>query len=229
EQYIKIQSLIEEFQFDFNVDELIEFIRTSISAREEAKFEFTKNLSDVLSLINDYGSNLEICREDLAFIRVESILGLANKSELINVKNELQRQVTIGKEQYGITEFTKLPPIITTEKDIVAFIINEDQPNYVTNKSITGEIIVLNGDFQNTNLDNKIVVIECADPGYDWIFTHSIVGLITKYGGANSHMAIRCTEFNIPAAIGCGEVIYTKVVSSKLAELNCGVGYVKVQ
>ena len=28
------------------------------------------------------------------------------------------------------------------------------------------------------------------------------------YGGANSHMAIRCAEFNIPAAIGCGTLIY---------------------
>ena len=31
------------------------------------------------------------------------------------------------------------------------------------------------------------------------------IGLITKYSGANSHMAIRCAEFGIPAAIGCGE------------------------
>ena len=49
-------------------------------------------------------------------------------------------------------------------------------------------------------------MIESADPGYDWIFTHDIKGLITKYGGAASHMAIRCAEFNLPAAIGSGEI-----------------------
>ena len=53
-----------------------------------------------------------------------------------------------------------------------------------------------------TDLNDKIVLIEGADPGYDWIFTTRFVGLITKFGGANSHMAIRCAEMQIPAAIG---------------------------
>ena len=30
-------------------------------------------------------------------------------------------------------------------------------------------------------------------------------GLITKYGGLNFHMAIRCAELNIPSLIGVGE------------------------
>ena len=38
-----------------------------------------------------------------------------------------------------------------------------------------------------------------------------IKGLITKYGGVNSHMAIRCAELSVPAAIGVGEVIYNKI------------------
>ena len=36
-------------------------------------------------------------------------------------------------------------------------------------------------------------------------FFKNISGLITKNGGVNSHMAIRCQELNIPAAIGIGE------------------------
>ncbi|MFQ5488998.1 MAG: PEP-utilizing enzyme, partial [Gammaproteobacteria bacterium] len=40
-------------------------------------------------------------------------------------------------------------------------------------------------------------------------------------GGANSHMAIRCAEFGLPAAIGCGEQIYDRVLHSKLVEINC--------
>ena len=51
-------------------------------------------------------------------------------------------------------------------------------------------------------------MIENADPGYDFVFNYDIKGLITKFGGANSHMAIRCAEFNLPAAIGCGEQIF---------------------
>ena len=58
-------------------------------------------------------------------------------------------------------------------------------------------------------------MIENADPGFDWIFSQNILALITKYGGANSHMAIRCNEFGIPAAIGCGEQRFEAIKSSK--------------
>ena len=34
------------------------------------------------------------------------------------------------------------------------------------------------------------------------IYFFSIRGLVTKYGGANSHMAIRCLELSIPNVIG---------------------------
>ena len=41
-----------------------------------------------------------------------------------------------------------------------------------------------------------------------FLFSYRIRGLITKYGGINSHMAIRCNELNIPAAIGVGDKIF---------------------
>ena len=64
-------------------------------------------------------------------------------------------------------------------------------------------------------------MIESADPGYDWIFLHGIKGLITMYGGAASHMTIRCSEFNLPAAIGCGESIYREIKKSKSVTIDC--------
>ena len=53
-------------------------------------------------------------------------------------------------------------------------------------------------------MKNKIILLKNADPGYDFIFSHNIKGLITEYGGANSHMSIRCLELGIPAIIGIG-------------------------
>ena len=68
---------------------------------------------------------------------------------------------------------------------------------------------------------NKIVLIENADPGFDFLFGLGIKGLITQYGGANSHMAIRCLEENIPACIGIGEKSFDIIKKSKIIELNC--------
>ena len=64
-------------------------------------------------------------------------------------------------------------------------------------------------------------MIENADPGFDWIFSKNPSGLITKYGGAASHMAIRCAELNLPAAIGCGEILFNKLKTSAKINLNC--------
>jgi phosphoenolpyruvate-protein kinase (PTS system EI component) len=70
------------------------------------------------------------------------------------------------------------------------------------------------------NLAGRIVLIPQADHGYDWLFGHGIAGLVTLYGGANSHMAIRAAEFGLPAAIGIGEQRYRELAQAKVLELS---------
>ena len=70
------------------------------------------------------------------------------------------------------------------------------------------------------------MLVENADPGFDWIFSQQIGGLVTKYGGANSHMAIRCAEFGIPAAIGCGEQRFELFMSANQILLDCAAGLI---
>ena len=74
---------------------------------------------------------------------------------------------------------------------------------------------------KNLKLNNKIICIENADPGYDFIFNHKINGLITAFGGPNSHMSIRCNEFSIPAAIGIGEKKFHQLLNKNSLYLNC--------
>ena len=76
-------------------------------------------------------------------------------------------------------------------------------------------------------MTGRIIIIERADPGFDWIFTQNIAGLVTKFGGANSHMAIRCAELNLPAAIGCGEQIFDRLLKANSIELDCSKGIVE--
>ena len=56
--------------------------------------------------------------------------------------------------------------------------------------------------FDASVVDSSWIFIEYADPGFDFIFYHNIKGVVTKYVGSNSHMAIRCMELGIPAVIG---------------------------
>ena len=69
-------------------------------------------------------------------------------------------------------------------------------------------------------IKKKIILLESADPGYDFIFSFQIRGLITKYGGANSHMSIRCVDEGIPAAIGVGELLYGDLKNANMININ---------
>jgi len=95
------------------------------------------------------------------------------------------------------------------------------KPNFITNKNITANIKLIDIKENNQSLANKIIFIENADPGYDWIFSRKIKGLVTKYGGVNSHMSIRCEELNLPAVIGLGEENFEKIKSCTKIVLNC--------
>ena len=79
----------------------------------------------------------------------------------------------------------------------------------------------LDAGFTSDQITGKVILIENADPGFDWIFSQEIIALITKYGGANSHMAIRCAEFGIPAAIGCGEQRFETLKKARSIMLDC--------
>ena len=53
-------------------------------------------------------------------------------------------------------------------------------------------------------------------------FSKKIKALITKYGGANSHMTIRCAELDIPAAIGIGDKKFDELLKTKnQIDLDC--------
>ena len=95
------------------------------------------------------------------------------------------------------------------------------RPNFITHYNVSAKIALLQDDNSNKEIDGKIVCIENADPGFDWIFSHNIVGLITKYGGIASHMSIRCEEFDLPAAIGCGEKIFNNLGYGDKVYLDC--------
>ena len=71
------------------------------------------------------------------------------------------------------------------------------------------------------NLAGAIVCIPNADPGFDWLFGYPIAGLITAWGGANSHMAIRAGEIGLPAVIGAGEVLFQRWSNAKRLHVDC--------
>ncbi|MEK4587581.1 PEP-utilizing enzyme [Bacillus sp. FSL W7-1334] len=219
-----IQIKLDKFGFSFDVEKLLIFIRDTFAKRELYKFEFTKNLSLALKLISEFGEQYGFSNEELSFINIEDIIRYSNCTVPTQNLEYLRSISNINKNEFELNSLLSLPDVIFSEKDIEIINLQSRDPNFITNKKIIASSYVVEN-FKN-NLDeedftNKIVMIENADPGYEWVFSKRIGGLVTKYGGAASHMAIRCAEFGIPAAIGCGENIYNSLLDSNTIMLNC--------
>jgi len=225
---LNISKLLNEYNFSFEVEELFDFSIKAISMREFGKFEFTKCISDVFDLIIEFGRKIDINRDDLSFLNVYDLINASNVLDPWEMKTVFKNIVDKNKKLYTRNKIIHLPYIITSPDDINYIKIPKARPNYVTHGKVSGETVLLDSTQNVNNLTDKIVLIEGADPGYDWIFTHDIIGLITKYGGSASHMTIRANEFNLPAAIGCGENLFSKIMQAKIVELNCAEKYINV-
>ncbi len=214
--YNKLSRALKDTGLQIKPEKFIDFIVKATKNREYFKFEFTKSLSLILDIIIKLGDVLGIAREDMSYLEIQDLMSYHSRDSYIQI---IQTRRTI----YHSNTYLELPDVIFNVGDIDVIDIDEARPNFITNKTVCADLVLLDEN-DTADIEGKIVVLKKADPGYDWIFAKNIAGFITKYGGAASHMAIRCAEFGIPAAIGCGEKIYRNVVEMRHVELNCSEG-----
>ena len=213
--------LIRASGFTFSFAQLEHFIRTSIQLRESLKFEFTKNLSAALGLIGDFGAFHGMARDDLAFVNIEDFLHQANDGTADATLAALRESSERNRKRYELTCLINLPDLIFSSADVEVVSLQRRRPNFITQRKVIADAFELGSVSDRVDIEGKIVLIENADPGFDWVFSRNIAGMVTKYGGAASHLAIRCAEFGVPAAIGCGEQIYSDVRNAGTIELDC--------
>ena len=195
---------------------LFDFMQAGIELREQAKFHFTRNLSDALALINEVGGQYGFSREELAYCDIAAFKELHVAST--DTEDVISRSIEQGKARYAETLKISLPPLIAKSEDIWAFEWPETAPNFITQKQVTAPVAVCD---LRDQLEGAIVCIPNADPGFDWLFAYQIAGLITAWGGANSHMAIRAGELGLPAVIGSGEVLYRRWSEAQRLNIDC--------
>ena len=216
----KINKILEKNGIDTASIDFIDFVKQSLEYREEFKFQFTKNLSDILELINEIGSEFNLTRNEIANLDIKTIIKSKNINKNI-VKEKWNKKINLNQKQNKINNYLILPPLIFKKNDFNVIEYYSAQPNFITEKSINSETLVLQKNVSKKEVKNKIIILENADPGYDWIFSCNPAGLITKYGGVASHMSIRCSEIELPAVIGCGEILYENILESSKILLDC--------
>lgn len=224
------QTLVDEAGFQFTVDDLFSFVVRAIPLRELAKFEFTRSLSTALTLLQRGAeTEFDLARREVAALTLSELFDSVTENPSPVIEREFERAINHSRKRSRIQMQVQLPPVVCDHADLRAFEVTSEQPNYITSKTATAETVKLEEDdtVDQDNLDGRIVLIPSADPGYDWIFGADLAGLVTKYGGVASHMAIRAAEFGLPAAIGCGEVLYEDLANADILELDCGAGRIR--
>ena len=176
----------------------------------------------ILSLLELEGKNYKLTKDELSNLSLlELQTAFHSDLPIQELGKRLKLSSTRNKDERRVSHACLLPPLICTENDFKAFTLTEEKPNYIGSHRSTAQVIHIdNSGQQGINVEGCIVMIPQADPGYDWLFGQKIAGLITKYGGANSHMAIRSAEFGLAAAIGVGEQIFTSLSRAKTIELD---------
>ena len=213
-EILKINKFLKKNKLNITSKHLFQYFSNSIKMRENSKFIFTRSLSDLIEILKKKGEKTGFSKKDLSNLTVKELINI-DKIEKKILKEKIAKYKTFS----FLDERIKLPYLITTKDDFYIASNLLSKPNFISNKIIKSEILQIRN--KENNVSSKIVLIENADPGFDWIFSKKINGLITKYGGVNSHMSIRCEELNIPAAIGVGEDYFNNIKNSSKIILNC--------
>jgi glutamine kinase len=210
-----------------DADRLFDYIREATVGREYGKFVFTRTLSDILEGIAEFGEHHGLSRNEMSHVPLRDILDVALSSVEGGIENRLRDLAEANAESHALSAAIRLPQVLFDEAGVHVVPFQVSQPNFITDRSVAAPSVLLGVGQTPDSLDGKIVLIENADPGFDWIFAHRIAGLVTKFGGANSHMAIRCAEFSIPAAIGCGEQRFEALLQTDSIMIDCAAGFIQ--
>lgn len=209
-----LHRLLDEAALDCVPERLLVYISQAISGREEGKFIFSRSLSDLLETLALQAESRALSRAEAAHLPFQAWHAPLDRASALEI---IARQ----REAHALASSIRLPALIASPDDMMVAPLPRAMPNLFGTGSLSAPVQALHAhDDWSQPLAGKIVCIESADPGYDWIFGAGVAGLVTQYGGANSHMAIRCMESRLPAAIGCGEQLYKRILAAGAVELH---------
>ncbi len=210
----KINDFFKKHNFNISANQFIDFCRKSTELREKSKFEFTKGIDLIFSELKKLFNEMNIDEKYIQYVDLSLFLQAHSSLKTVKLRDIIKKEIVKSINEKKEADTIIFPEFIKSENDIDFFFRSSEEGTYYGNKNIYGEILIYSSK-KKQNFRNKIIVIENADPGYDFLFTNNIMGLITKNGGPNSHMAIRCSELNITSIIGIGEEVFNNIINQR--------------
>jgi glutamine kinase len=198
---------------DFDVELVRDFVVSAIVYREHWKDAISHIMATLLERIYALGQSLGVDRETLSHASIEALCDAKVTS------NTLCSVALENSLIYDAQQRIRLPAVLSHRDECFAFVEGEDRPNFLGKGLITGEILVIGAYSDEHNrrheLSDRIVAIESADPGCDWILAHRPRAFVTCFGGPHSHMAMRSAQAKIPCLLGTGKTFFRNLARAK--------------
>ncbi len=201
--------------------ELAVFCRHAIGGREDAKNTYSRVISAALEAFAAAGAQVGLDRADVTWLDLAELARLSEPGATA----ELAERVEARRARHVASLLVCLPDCLWETGQVAAFPANAARPTFVGTGRVVGPPIPIDVEDLRPGV---VVLAEAADPGHDWIFGGHIGGLVTAYGGANSHMAVRCAELGIPAALGVGADRFTALAAAHRIELDPGAATLRI-
>lgn len=212
-----LEKTFKECAFGVSADHFLRFAMTAIAAREKVKYLYGALVSEALKRLTRWGARHGFSRDELSFLTLSDLEYVCETTGA-----DLRTVLESNRRSWNISCNIRVPDIICRPEELLSHASSAAHPNFITQSTTEAAARVLAlGAATGEAISDTIVLIESADPGFDWIFTHRIRGFITAYGGENSHMSIRAREFAVPAAIGVGDARFRALCGASRLRLDC--------
>lgn len=200
---------------------LVAYVARAVAGREDVKLGLTRPLSAALELLAAWAARRGLDRDALAHLTLDDLRAAAVRPGEHDAR-ALEERIAERRARRAVERAVRLGPLLRDARDLHVLADEPARPTFVTRHVVCAPPVVLDASSVSArSLAGRVVCIQSADPGYDWIFAQPIAALVTCFGGGNSHMAIRCLELRVPAAIGVGEPLFDRICGAPRVELRC--------
>ena len=215
-----LHRLLVESSLPDDANSWVQFLQQSATARERAKFVFSRSLSKAMDRIGQMTAASGLDHECASWLTLDQ---LATGKQLPHQHRGRfwQESAMHAETKHRAESLAIVSPVLRDDRDRMIADSLGAMPNFIGRTVVEGPVVFLHdGQSIRPVARDAIVVVRQADPGFDWLFACGIGGLITAWGGANSHLAIRCAEYGLSAAVGCGEAVFAQAATATRARLD---------
>ncbi len=194
---------------------LIALAPMAARAREVGKLALSRGISTILSGLTAWGTRWGLDRELLGWLDIKTMI------EAADAPSRLLKIAASAALRHAEDAGLRMPAVLAEDDDLAAVRCTANAPSFIGNAPVSGPVCVVNRTTAPHSLPRgAIAAIESADPGFDWIFTRSPVALVTAFGGPHSHMALRCSELGLAAALGLGLSRFRRFAEASHAQVD---------